>query len=402
MLPVWSQTVPYTISTLLHKNHPRQEPCTGFPAGVHFYEFCTFAPFRTAARFPLPAPWPRLIRPPAPAQRRRPEKLTAGPEFASPIAVQPIFSQPSCQISACAQPGVSSTGGHRSLDLVGFGGHIKAIPQPSSRRTGCRRSGLTTSCPAISGAEPWIGSYSPQLVAPRLDDGTIPIEPGDLARLVGKNITEHILGHNHVELGRVFGRSASPRCQRTSRCTRHPGIPSRAFAASARQRRLVSSTFALSTQVSFLRRLRPWAVSNPMRPIPFDLMRRVGHRIKRDGLAVFLPCLMLAEIDAADQLPHDDKIDALFRRSPVSAGLHRPAGARSWPAGCWRRAPMPARRPQKALLGPLLAGQGPPTSARRSRRAAHCPKPGTCPARFGAAGRRTCRSPRRPCRRGCR
>ena len=37
--------------------------------------------------------------------------------------------------------------------------------------------GFALFCPAMSGAEPWIGSYIPRLVAPRDADGSIPMEP---------------------------------------------------------------------------------------------------------------------------------------------------------------------------------------------------------------------------------
>ena len=37
--------------------------------------------------------------------------------------------------------------------------------------------GLTASCPAMSGAEPWIGSYRPRVPSPRLEEGTMPMLP---------------------------------------------------------------------------------------------------------------------------------------------------------------------------------------------------------------------------------
>ncbi len=39
-------------------------------------------------------------------------------------------------------------------------------------------SGLATPVPAMSGAEPWTGSYSPGGRSPSEADGSIPIEPG--------------------------------------------------------------------------------------------------------------------------------------------------------------------------------------------------------------------------------
>ena len=37
--------------------------------------------------------------------------------------------------------------------------------------------GLAISCPAISGAEPWLGSYKPKLPSFKLAEDNIPIEP---------------------------------------------------------------------------------------------------------------------------------------------------------------------------------------------------------------------------------
>ena len=36
--------------------------------------------------------------------------------------------------------------------------------------------GFATFCPAISGADPWLGSYSPFFPSPRLADASIPIK----------------------------------------------------------------------------------------------------------------------------------------------------------------------------------------------------------------------------------
>ena len=37
--------------------------------------------------------------------------------------------------------------------------------------------GLALSCPAMSGALPWIGSYSPRVPSPKLEDGIMPMLP---------------------------------------------------------------------------------------------------------------------------------------------------------------------------------------------------------------------------------
>ncbi len=42
-------------------------------------------------------------------------------------------------------------------------------------------SGLATFCPAMSGAEPWMGSYMPLPLASREAEGSMPMEPVSMA-----------------------------------------------------------------------------------------------------------------------------------------------------------------------------------------------------------------------------
>ena len=124
--------------------------------------------------------------------------------------------------------------------------------------------GLTMSLPAMSGAEPWMGSYRPRVPSPRLDEGIMPMEPVIMeasSEMMSPNMfsvtmTSNWLGSfttcmaqlsTNISLYSTSGYSACRRCM------------------TARQRRLVSSTLALSTQQSFLRRFM--AVSKPMRPM---------------------------------------------------------------------------------------------------------------------------------------
>ena len=124
--------------------------------------------------------------------------------------------------------------------------------------------GFTMSLPAMSGAEPWMGSYRPRVPSPRLEDGIIPMEPVIIEassdrmspNIFSVTITSNCAGFfticiaqlsTNISLYSTSGYSACSRC------------------ITVRHRRLVSSTLALSTQHSFLRRLR--AVSKPMRPM---------------------------------------------------------------------------------------------------------------------------------------
>ena len=60
-------------------------------------------------------------------------------------------------------------------------------------------SGLALSCPMISGALPWTGSYMPTL-PPKLADGQHADGAREHRRLVAENIAEHVGRHEDVEL----------------------------------------------------------------------------------------------------------------------------------------------------------------------------------------------------------
>ena len=64
--------------------------------------------------------------------------------------------------------------------------------------------GLALSWPAISGAEPWMGSYMPRLVSPQRGRRQEADGAGDLGSLVGEDVAEHVGGHSHVKLPGVF------------------------------------------------------------------------------------------------------------------------------------------------------------------------------------------------------
>ena len=68
--------------------------------------------------------------------------------------------------------------------------------------------GFARSWPAMSGAEPWIGSYRPNVPcvvcrSPSEADGSMPEAPGEHGRLVRQDVAEQVLGDDHVEVGRA-------------------------------------------------------------------------------------------------------------------------------------------------------------------------------------------------------
>ena len=57
--------------------------------------------------------------------------------------------------------------------------------------------------PAMSGAEPWMGSNNPpRAPAPSDAEGNRPEGAREHGGLVGDNVAEHILGHDDVEISR--------------------------------------------------------------------------------------------------------------------------------------------------------------------------------------------------------
>jgi hypothetical protein len=76
----------------------------------------------------------------------------------------------------------------------------------------------------MSGAEPWIGSYRPLLLASSEAEGSMPIDPGEHRGLVRQDVAEHVAGDHHVELLRVAHSciaALSTACARA----RRPGTP---------------------------------------------------------------------------------------------------------------------------------------------------------------------------------
>jgi hypothetical protein len=61
-------------------------------------------------------------------------------------------------------------------------------------------SGLATPLPAMSGAEPWIGSYMPCPDAFSAAEGNMPMEPVNIAAAVGQDVAEHVGRDHDVEL----------------------------------------------------------------------------------------------------------------------------------------------------------------------------------------------------------
>ena len=124
--------------------------------------------------------------------------------------------------------------------------------------------GLAIPLPAMSGAEPWIGSYIPLPVSFIEADGSMPIEP------VIMDASSDRISPNRLPVTITSnwpGLRTSCIAQLSTYISEYStsGYSSLMRCMVSRQTRLVSSTFALSTEQTFL--FRFIAISNARRPM---------------------------------------------------------------------------------------------------------------------------------------
>ena len=213
----------------------------------------------------------------------------------------------------------------------------------SAPPTGTSPAGWRSPRPAMSGAEPCTGSNRPGPSPPSEALGSMPIEPVSMAassermspnmfsvritskrrrrgdELHGGVVDEHVLELDVGELARRAARSTT-----------------------SRHSREVSSTLALSTLVTRAARRREGDARDAL-----DLLARVGA----DVAGAVLRAGLLAKVDAAGQLAHDEQVGPLDPLAAQRRGLvqrrerlARDAGSRT------------ARAPCAAPAGPARAG----------------------------------------------
>ena len=205
---------------------------------------------------------------------------------------------------------------------------------------------------------------------------------GQHRRLVAEDVAEEVLGDDHVEVGRARDELHRRVVDQQVVELDVGVVGGDAGRPTSRQRREVSSTLALSTEVT--RGLRPEpsarrrAASKPtraMRSISADRVRAVVVGDVAVAAAV-------AEVDAAGQLADDEQVGAgdplLAQRAGVDQGRARPHRPQV------REQPQPLAQAEQPLLGARRVGVGrvPLRAADRAEQD-----------RVGARGRR--RAPRR-------
>ena len=234
-------------------------------------------------------------------------------------------------------------------------------------------SGLATPIPAMSGAEPWIGSYRPGRPSPSEALGSIPSEPV-ITAASSERMSPNMFSVTMTskEVGDRTRRMAHESTSWCSSCT--SGYSRRTSTLTCRHRRDDSSTLALSTEVTRRGRGRGRDLEGQPRD-PLDLGLRVDAGV--EGARLVSPAL--AEVDAAGQLPdHQQSTPATrsWRAVDAISGMRRAPGAG------WRRG-----------RDPCAGRAGPARAASRSGRSSHFGPP-TAPKSTASAARQ-----RRACRR---
>ena len=179
----------------------------------------------------------------------------------------------------CAGPRASAASTASSTAAASAG-----IPSPSRSSIAAERkvaSGFAMPVPAMSGAEPCTGSNTPGPLAAEARRGQHPERAGEHRRLVGEDVAEHVLGQDHVEARTGRRRAASPRCRPACGRARPPAYSAATASTVSRHSREVSSTFALSTEVTRPRRRARGLERDPGDPL--DLGDRVDAGVVARG-----------------------------------------------------------------------------------------------------------------------
>src|SRR5258708_5453185 len=161
----------------------------------------------------------------------------------------------------------------------------------------------------MAGAEPWIGSYRPRVPSPSDADGSMPIDPASIdasSVRMSPNMFSVTMTSKSAGLRiRCIAQASTSMCD--SARSGNSAFTTRSV--TSRHSRDVSRTFALSTEVSFLRRPRV---------IPI----RAAHRAQQDGVGGAAHLQRVGGQgaagavygDAADQRLAQDELVAELRR----------------------------------------------------------------------------------------
>ena len=172
-------------------------------------------------------------------------------------------------------------------------------------------AGFAIPRPAMSGAEPCTGSNTPGPAVAEARRRREPEPAGQPGGDVREDVAEHVLGHDRRRTAPGPDEQHRRVVDEHVRRARRRHTRARASSTTRRHMRDVSSTFALSTDVS--RPPRPRASSKPRRAMRSTCAGWYSHVSKR------VPSSrrpLRAEVEPADELADDQQIDARPARGP--------------------------------------------------------------------------------------
>src|SRR5699024_3340067 len=195
---------------------------------------------------------------------------------------------------------------------------------------------------------------------PQRGGGDHPDGTGDHGGLVREDVAEHIFGDDDVELGRVLD-DLHGAVVHEHLAVRHVGVlvlqPVHHRAPQAAGVQHVGLVHAAQLFAALAGRLKADAAD------PLDLVLGVGHDVHRLLFAAGQGVgAVLAKVDAAGQLPHDDEVDALGHDLGLEGAGRGQLGPDFGGAAVGVQA-HPGPQPQQALFGALGAGQALPLGA---------------------------------------
>ena len=248
----------------------------------------------------------------------------------------------------------------------------------SARPTGTSPAGWPLPRPAMSGAEPWTGSKTPGRRVAQRRAGQQADRAREHRRLVAEDVAEHVLGEDDVEVARGWPSSCIAALS-TSTCSSSTCGNSSSWTrwTTSRHRREVSSTLALSTLDT-----RDCAAPKRRAGDPLDLL----DGVRADVVGAAVGAALVAEVDAAGQLAHDEQVGALDALAPqrarvVERGQRADGTQVRVQAQALAQAEQPLLGPRRGGIGgvplrPADGGQqhrvGPAARRERRRRSARC------------------------------
>ena len=255
----------------------------------------------------------------------------------------------------------------RALERVGVGGAVEPVAQHQrGRQEHRRRVGHAAPGDVRRGAVDGLEEARPAVGEARRRRQ--PQAAGDRRGHVGQDVAEGVLGDHRrpARPGRSTSVIAAVSTSRWSTAT--SGYSPATSSTTARHMREVARTLALSTDVS-----RPWRARASSKPRRATRRTWSGWYSQVSNTVPSSRRAPAAEVQAADELAHDQQVDAVRAEgAQVRVDVERRAAARTGPPRASRRSrrrPRPRRRPAAPRRRPRTPRGSPAAAGRRAARA---------------------------------